>query len=135
MPDSWAPPGWSLRSRFAPPTRPGPPSAGAAGFGSRTVAAMPPAGSPGCSACRAPDRRPRARRAPVGWAPADVRWHHQLRGNRRMIVALWLLAIQGAIGAFDTVYYHEWRARLPARGKQAASELKLHAARDFFYAV
>jgi hypothetical protein len=52
-----------------------------------------------------------------------------------MIVALSLLAIQGVIGAFDTVYYHEWRARLPARGKQAASELKLHAARDFFYAV
>jgi hypothetical protein len=52
-----------------------------------------------------------------------------------MTVALWLLAIQGVIGAFDTLYYHEWRARLPARGKQAASELKLHAARDFFYAV
>jgi hypothetical protein len=52
-----------------------------------------------------------------------------------MIVALWLLALQGVIGAFDTLYYHEWRARLPARGTQAASELKLHAARDFFYAV
>jgi hypothetical protein len=52
-----------------------------------------------------------------------------------MIVALWLLAIQGVIGAFDTVYYHEWRARLPARGKLAASELRLHAARDLFYAV
>jgi hypothetical protein len=52
-----------------------------------------------------------------------------------MIVALWLLGIQGVIGAFDTIYYHEWRARLPARGKQAASELTLHAARDFFYAV
>jgi hypothetical protein len=52
-----------------------------------------------------------------------------------MIVALWLLGIQGVIGAFDTIYYHEWRARLPARGKQAASELKLHAARDFFYGV
>ncbi|PYR75083.1 MAG: hypothetical protein DMF86_16485 [Acidobacteria bacterium] len=52
-----------------------------------------------------------------------------------MIVALWLLAIQGVIGAFDTLYYHEWRARLPARGRQAASELKLHAARDFLYAV
>lgn len=52
-----------------------------------------------------------------------------------MIVALWLLAIQGIIGAFDTLYYHEWRARLPARGAQSASELKLHAARDFFYAV
>jgi hypothetical protein len=52
-----------------------------------------------------------------------------------MIVALWLLAIQGVIGAFDTLYYHEWRARLPALGAQSASELKLHAARDFFYAV
>jgi hypothetical protein len=52
-----------------------------------------------------------------------------------MTVALWLLAIQGAIGAFDTLYYHEWRARLPARGRAAASELKLHAARDVFYWV
>jgi hypothetical protein len=52
-----------------------------------------------------------------------------------MIVALWLLAIQGVIGAFDTLYYHEWRARLPAWGAQSASELKLHAARDFLYAV
>jgi hypothetical protein len=52
-----------------------------------------------------------------------------------MTVALWLLAIQGVIGAFDTLYYHEWRARLPAQGAQSASELKLHAARDFFYGV
>lgn len=49
--------------------------------------------------------------------------------------ALWLLAVQGVIGAFDTVYYHEWRARLPARGLQASSELKLHAWRDFLYAI
>ena len=52
-----------------------------------------------------------------------------------MEVALWLLAIQGVIGAFDTLYYHEWRARLPGRGKVAAPELKLHAARDFLYAI
>ena len=52
-----------------------------------------------------------------------------------MIIALWLLAIQGVIGAFDTLYYHEWRAKLPAQGAQAALELKLHAARDFFYAI
>jgi len=52
-----------------------------------------------------------------------------------MTIALWLLAIQGVIGTFDTIYYHEWRARLPARGRQSASELKLHAARDFLYAV
>jgi hypothetical protein len=52
-----------------------------------------------------------------------------------MIVALWLLAIQGLIGAFDTLYYHEYRARLPARGPTAAPELKLHAARDLLYGV
>jgi hypothetical protein len=52
-----------------------------------------------------------------------------------MTVALWLLAAQGIIGAFDTIYYHEWRARLAARGKAAAIELKLHACRDFLYAV
>jgi len=49
--------------------------------------------------------------------------------------ALWLLALLGVIGAFDTVYYHEWRARLPARGTIAGPELKLHAARDVLYAV
>jgi hypothetical protein len=52
-----------------------------------------------------------------------------------MITALWLLAIQGVIGAFDTLYYHEWLARLPAGGSQTAPELKLHALRDFLYAV
>jgi len=52
-----------------------------------------------------------------------------------MTVALWLLALQGAIGAFDTVYYHEWKARLPARAATAAAELQLHAARDVLYAV
>ncbi len=52
-----------------------------------------------------------------------------------MTIALWLLAIQGVIGAFDTIYYHEWRARLPAHGCAAAPELKLHAARDFLYAI
>jgi hypothetical protein len=52
-----------------------------------------------------------------------------------MTVALWLLTVQGIIGAFDTLYYHEWRARLPARSSQTAPELKLHALRDFLYAV
>jgi hypothetical protein len=52
-----------------------------------------------------------------------------------MAVALWLLAPQGVIGAFDTAYYHEWRARLPALGPQAAPELRLHTARDALYAV
>ncbi|MFN8524005.1 MAG: hypothetical protein U0821_12980 [Chloroflexota bacterium] len=52
-----------------------------------------------------------------------------------MIVALWLLAAQGVVGAFDTFYFHEWRARLPAGGAQTAPELKLHAWRSFLYAV
>jgi len=49
--------------------------------------------------------------------------------------ALYLLGLQGLIGAFDTLFYHEWKARLPARGRRAAPELKLHAARDFLYGV
>lgn len=52
-----------------------------------------------------------------------------------MTIALWLLFVQGLIGAFDTLYYHEWRARLPARSPQTAPELKLHALRDFLYAA
>src|SRR5712691_9816796 len=52
-----------------------------------------------------------------------------------MRIALWLLSVQGIVGAFDTLYYHEWRARLVARGQAAASELKIHAARDFLYAI
>jgi len=51
-----------------------------------------------------------------------------------MITALWLLAAQGVLGAFDTVWYHEWRARLPFHAA-AARELKLHALRDFLYAI
>lgn len=51
-----------------------------------------------------------------------------------MTTALWLLAVQGAIGAFDTFYYHEWRARLPALAG-ARPELRLHAARALVYAV
>jgi hypothetical protein len=52
-----------------------------------------------------------------------------------MTKALWLLAVQGLIGAFDTLYFHEWRARLPALGDSARPELRLHAARSFIYAI
>jgi hypothetical protein len=52
-----------------------------------------------------------------------------------MSTALWLLAVQGALGALDTLYYHEWRARLPAGVPGSRPELMLHAARDFLYAV
>lgn len=51
-----------------------------------------------------------------------------------MRTALWLLALQGAIGAFDTLYYHEWRARLPAL-EGARPELRLHAVRALIYGV
>jgi hypothetical protein len=48
---------------------------------------------------------------------------------------LWLLVAHGLIGAFDTLYYHEWRARLPAHGSAVHAELWLHAVRDYLYAV
>ncbi len=54
---------------------------------------------------------------------------------RKMMAALWLLAAQGIVGAFDTLYYHEWRAQLPGRVPATGPELKLHALRDFVYAV
>src|SRR5713226_8910263 len=52
-----------------------------------------------------------------------------------MVPALVLLAVQGALGGFDTLYYHEWRAHLPAGNDAARSEFRLHALRDFIYAV
>jgi len=48
--------------------------------------------------------------------------------------ALLLLILQGFLGAFDTLYYHEFRLRLPT-ALTARKELKLHAARDFLYAI
>lgn len=52
-----------------------------------------------------------------------------------MTAVLVLMAVQGAFGAFDTLWYHEWRARLPAGGARTRPELLLHAVRDFIYAV
>ena len=52
-----------------------------------------------------------------------------------MTTALYLFVIQGLLGAFDTVYYHEWRARLPAGAPGTSPELVLHGARDLVYAV
>ena len=52
-----------------------------------------------------------------------------------MTTVLWLLLAQGLIGAFDTIYYHEYRARLGARGRVAYTELRLHSFRDSLYAV
>lgn len=51
-----------------------------------------------------------------------------------METALILLAAQGILGASDTLYYHEYKLRLPAR-QHARHELVLHALRDFIYAL
>ena len=51
-----------------------------------------------------------------------------------MKAVLVLLILQGCLGAFDTIYYHEYRLRLPSL-VSAQRELKLHATRDFLYAV
>ncbi len=48
---------------------------------------------------------------------------------------LWLLALLGVLGAFDTLYYHEYRGQLPARLPGVRPELRLHAVRDFIYVV
>ncbi|MDP2310948.1 MAG: hypothetical protein Q8P18_33320 [Pseudomonadota bacterium] len=52
-----------------------------------------------------------------------------------MTTALTLLLVQGALGALDTLYYHEYRARLVGGGLHTRPELLLHAARDFLYTL
>jgi uncharacterized protein len=51
-----------------------------------------------------------------------------------MRTAIWLLLLQATLGAFDTLYYHEYRLKL-AQGAHTRVELRLHASRDFAYAV
>lgn len=51
-----------------------------------------------------------------------------------MKIALILLFIQGCLGALDTLWYHELKLGLP-HVLTARRELKLHAARDFVYAI
>jgi uncharacterized protein len=51
-----------------------------------------------------------------------------------MTRALQILLVLGALGALDTFYYHEWKLRLP-ENPTARRELRLHAARDFAYAI
>jgi hypothetical protein len=51
-----------------------------------------------------------------------------------MITALEVLLLMGMLGAFDTLYYHEWRLQLP-QTPSARRELRLHATRDFAYAI
>ena len=52
-----------------------------------------------------------------------------------MATALYLFAFQGMLGGFDTLYYHEWRARLPGGVPGTTPELLLHGGRDLIYAV
>ena len=47
--------------------------------------------------------------------------------------ALLVLIAHGALGGFDTIYCHEWQARLP-RQPWADRELRLHAVRSMLYA-
>jgi len=51
-----------------------------------------------------------------------------------MLIALWLLVAQGALGTFDTLYYHEYKLHLPSQ-PHARHELQLHAFHDFAYAL
>lgn len=50
-----------------------------------------------------------------------------------MTAVLVLLLVNAALGAWDTLWYHEYRARLTARLDDTAAELRLHAARDGIY--
>src|SRR5580658_1480234 len=52
-----------------------------------------------------------------------------------MLVGLWFLLLQAILGFFDTVWYHEWRARLPIRCPEVRTELFLHGARNLIYAL
>jgi hypothetical protein len=51
-----------------------------------------------------------------------------------MDTVLWILIVQGMLGAFDTIYFHEYRARLPEL-PAVRKELILHATRDFIYSI
>jgi hypothetical protein len=49
-------------------------------------------------------------------------------------VGIAILVLHGLLGGFDTLYNHEWDARLPSK-PYAARELKLHAGRSAIYVL
>lgn len=51
-----------------------------------------------------------------------------------MDMLLVMVTLQGVLGAFDTLYHHEFKERLPWRAS-AHQELWIHSIRNFFYAV
>ena len=52
-----------------------------------------------------------------------------------METALLVMLVLALLGAFDTLYYHEYVCRLAVYGSKVAGELRLHALRDFLYGV
>jgi len=52
-----------------------------------------------------------------------------------MELALIIMIGQGLLGTFDTIYYHEYKYRLPVHGPKVSGELRLHAFRDFIYGL
>ena len=52
-----------------------------------------------------------------------------------MTAVLGLLLVNIVLGAWDTLWYHEHRARLPSRLVHTAPELRLHVGRDAVYVV
>jgi hypothetical protein len=52
-----------------------------------------------------------------------------------LVLALVLLAINGVVGAVDTLWYHEISGKLPVQGGGVRGELALHAARDAVYCL
>lgn len=51
-----------------------------------------------------------------------------------MRIVIYIAIVQALLGAFDTLYYHEFQQQLP-RSSLAKKELRLHAVRDFAYAI
>jgi hypothetical protein len=49
-------------------------------------------------------------------------------------LALQLMAAQGLLGAFDTIYHHELTEALPQR-RSARLELSIHSVRALIYSV
>lgn len=54
--------------------------------------------------------------------------------RRAHLPPLRVLLLQASLGAFDTLYYHEYRLKL-AQGAHTRLELRLHASRDSAYAI
>ncbi|MCH2202162.1 MAG: hypothetical protein MK102_09335 [Fuerstiella sp.] len=50
-----------------------------------------------------------------------------------MELTLTIMVAQGVLGAFDTLYFHEYVYRLPVHGPKVRGELQLHSFRDFVY--